>query len=108
MNTTIDLMQKYAKFSGKYCMYISFLAWCDKYSFDDLFKAAPYLDDEKYSQVVIDEEGILEFDTEEEMNHYYNLTVGRDGPTKLNSYNGPCTVYALTCGNDGNTRNENT
>jgi len=38
----------------------------------------------------------------------YYRTVGDDGPTKLNDYNGPCRIYALTCDPFGQLLNENT
>jgi hypothetical protein len=51
---------------------------------------------------------IVLFDTEEELLYAYNRTVGDDGPTKLNPYNGPARVYARTCDQDGNLITENT
>lgn len=50
----------------------------------------------------------LFFSTEEEMRVVYLQTVGGDGPTETNPYNGPARVYALTCDPEGNTHNENT
>lgn len=74
-------------------------------TFQENIKAAPYLANNY--QVLADGSGYLVFDTEPAMNAYYNLTVGDDGPTKRNPYNGPARVYALTCG-PGGTLNENT
>ena len=51
---------------------------------------------------------MLTFDTEKEMEKHYDLTVGDDGPTKYNSYDGECRVYALTCSNTGELLTENT
>jgi len=74
--------------------------------------AAPYLDFESEQdcmlQVMGDCQGYLMFDTEEEMLKYYDMTVGDDGPTELNKYNGKNKIYALTCGPDGQFQNENT
>jgi len=50
----------------------------------------------------------LLFETEEDMSVCYRATVGDDGPTELNPYDGPARIYALTCGPDGVTGNENT
>ena len=58
--------------------------------------------------ILSDQYGFLLFDTKEEMVLHYNLTVGDDGPTKLNKYNGKLGVYALTCNNDGELQTENT
>ena len=33
---------------------------------------------------------ILEFKNRKQMEKCFNMTVGQDGPTKTNSYNGPC------------------
>jgi hypothetical protein len=52
-------------------------------------------------------EGFSVFDTEEDMNAFYDNIVGDDGPTKSNPYNGQIKIYALTCGPNG-LLNENT
>jgi len=72
--TTIALMQEYAKLSGKFCMYISFDGYYDfgcPGDLDELFKAAPYLDNEVDPQIVCDEHGVLTFDTQDEMEKYW-------------------------------------
>lgn len=74
----------------------------------NLPKAAPYLDIAKHMQIMADGTGYMLFDSEEEMDHIYYQTVGDDGPTKLNPYNGSIKIYALTCNPDGQTMNENT
>jgi hypothetical protein len=71
-------------------------------------KAVPYLHIEKDMQIIVDGFGILLFSTEEECRKYYNQTVGDDGPTKTNPYNGPGNWYDLTCDPNGNLVNENT
>lgn len=113
---TRRLMEEYCRITGKYAMYISF-CWLDAdpelaVPVEELEKAAPYLatqdeNEDGMMEILGDEQGVLIFDTEEEMDHYYNLTVGDDGPTSLNPYDGKARVYALTCGPEG-TRNENT
>ena len=74
---------------------------------DEIKKAAPWMtdDDMAYSTR---ERAIVLFDTREEMEEAYGRTVGDDGPTETNSYNGAARVYALTCWETGELRNENT
>lgn len=108
--TIAELMQAYSKVTGKPCMYISFgdeIYTDAREWFDEICKAAPYLNIGHYGQILADGQAILEFDSEEEMNRHYDMTVGDDGPTKLNPYDGLARVYALTCIN-GELRRENT
>ena len=86
-------------------------------SVDEVYKAVPYLapkttfvyegQDSSY-QVMGDGLGFFLFDTEAELDLYYESTVGDDGPMKHNKYKGPACVYALTCDPDGCLMNENT
>lgn len=75
---------------------------------EEVRKAAPYLSEDQALRVATGGCAYLLFDSEEECYAAYDATVGDDGPTKANPYNGPVRVYALTCGPDGQTRNENT
>ena len=112
----IELMKRYAKKASKFCMYIS---WDDEWKgkdgpdsfflFEDLILAAPYL--KKYEKTVMalnSSRLVLIFNTEEEMEYRFNQTVGEDGPTILNNYDGIVRVYALTCSNEGELWSENT
>lgn len=100
-----------AKALKKPCMYINI-----SYSYDDIEKydpkqiilAAPYLSFEDDTQLISDNYGLLVFETEEERDEAFWQTVGPDGPTKTNKYDGPCSIYALTIDSDGITQNENT
>lgn len=81
----------------------------------ELIEAAPYLRDERPQtaenncmQCIVEEAGVILCDTDEERDALYNQTVGDDGPTEANPYNGPCRVYALTISADGEFLNENT
>lgn len=77
----------------------------------EIRKAAPWISElPEYEIMLAICEGYvyLFFDTEEEMKNVYNRTVGDDGSTDLNHYNGPWRVYAITCDPDGNLLNENT
>ena len=118
--TTADLMVAYCRVTGKYAMLISMPDLGDVEChggtvFDELSKAAPYLrafeDGTEHGsvtgQIIADELGVLIFDTAEEMDQHYDQTIGDDGPTETNKYDGPVGVYALTCGPEG-LRNENT
>lgn len=112
----IDMMREYCRISGKYAMLLTFTmpeaseidAW-----FPEIYKAAPYLkgrtlgERSDFLDIITNEQGVLVFDTKEEMDRYYDQTVGDDGPTKLNPYDGPGRVGALTCGPRG-LINENT
>lgn len=88
-------------------VYISFGTDAEDYDIDtfvkleeELLKAMPYLDDEDY-QLMYDGCGLISCDSEKEAYIIFNQTVGDDGPTKLNSYNGPVSVYALVIGPNG-------
>jgi hypothetical protein len=74
---------------------------------EEVMKAAPYLTTNNL-RLILDCFGYILFDTEEEMEKAFWQTVGGDGPTKTNSYNGTCKIYALTCNPEGQTLNENT
>ncbi len=103
-----ESFQLLCKSTGKWGMFLSFSAPEDELM--ELSKAAPYLNEnlENYYQIMVEDSCILLFDTEEEMEGHYNQTVGDDGPTKLNSYNGHTRVYALTCNPEGQLLTENT
>jgi hypothetical protein len=70
--------------------------------------AAPYLAVQNYGLGMYEENIYLFFKTEKEMKRYYDMTVGDDGPTKLNPYKGKVRIYALTCSRRGQTLTENT
>ena len=95
-----------AKATGKYCLYISWDE--DQLLKEDVVPSAPYIDLIDQPQIFCDGEAIVLCETEEEAWKYYHLTVGDDGPTKENSYDGPIRTYALLCGPDGKMWTENT
>jgi hypothetical protein len=88
----------------KWGVYISFDSDDDK----EFEKAAPYLDGIRDCQIFADGCGIILCDSQEEMETIFGQTVGDDGPTETNSYNGIARVYALTCSPAGTLLNENT
>lgn len=106
----IQTLEALCKATHKWGMYINlYSSDTVEYSeyYCELFKAAPWLEG-KNNQVIADESGFVLFDTEEEMNDTYERTVGDDGPTAKNPYNGRVRVYAITCDPEGQTMNENT
>lgn len=113
-----ELFSGYCRLAKKFGLLLSIPNWLfddDSFHGDfyvEVFKAAPYLEevfnDQHGMQAVMDGKVYLVFDTEEEMQRHYNLTVGDDGPTETNPYDGPISIYALCCGPDGEFLNENT
>lgn len=76
--------------------------------FNEVLKAAPWLDRDKDVQVIMDRDGFVLFDSQEECEDTFSRTVGDDGPTKRNPYEGKVRVYMLTCSPAGEWMNENT
>ena len=102
-----QIMQLLAKTLKKPCMFIG--GWnFEDIDVDEILKAAPYLNLDDHAQILADARGYLIFDSEDEMEKYYDMTVGDDGPTDSNDYNGSARVYALTCSAEGELLNENT
>lgn len=99
------ILIKLCKLSKKFGMYISFT---EDQSWREVCEAAPYLSMCKHTQVLMDGHGWMLFDSEDEMCDCYDRTVGDDGPTYLNLYNGSANVYAVTCSPTGELLNENT
>lgn len=97
-----ETLQELCRLSSKPGM---FIAWVEDHLVE-VVKAAPYLKD--YVQAQFDGSAYMLFKDEREMMRYYRRTVGDDGPTKQNPYDGPARVYALTCGADGELQTENT
>lgn len=102
------LFQLACKLQGKWGLLLGFHWEEEEGWLDEMVKACPFLDLQTDYQAVGDGQGVLFFDTREEMEHYFDLVVGDDGPTKLNPYDGPAKVYALTCSPIGQLWNENT
>ena len=72
-------------------------------------KAAPWLTCGEMNEVMFSSDGsYFLFDSEQEMKDAYNQTVGDDGPTNTNPYDGVARVYCLTCDPMGQCRTENT
>jgi hypothetical protein len=105
--SAIELACYVAKKANKPVLFISF-PFNDDANYFDVLKAAPYLSIERDTQAIYDGYAVILCDSVEEQERLYNQTVGDDGPTKLNKYNGPARVYALTIDRTGQTLNENT
>jgi hypothetical protein len=79
---------------------------------DEIEKAAPFIDTRGIewddTQAVVDGLMIVLCDSEAEHDRVFDSIVGPDGPTLLNPYDGPCKIYAWTCGPDGEILTENT
>jgi hypothetical protein len=102
-----DAFSLLCKSIKKWGVYISFIADAAS-DVQDIERAAPYLDWQEDVRIFANEHGIILCDTKDEMESVFNKTVGDDGPTSMNPYDGPVRVYALTCGPDGTLLNENT
>lgn len=72
-----------------------------------VLNAAPYLHTNSFNGEGWRAQYLL-FDTKEDMERCYWATVGPDGPTETNDYDGNATIYAVTCSPAGQLLNENT
>lgn len=109
----VDTLRALCKSRKCWGMYVSFKhQWhgTSPYSLlpKELQKAMPYFDFKEHRQIFIDGKGYFLFDTEEKCTETFKSTVGDDGPTETNPYNGPVKVYAITCSPDGELQTENT
>jgi hypothetical protein len=105
----LNVARALAKARNKPVLFLAFNPEHAKFN-DDWNKAVPYLDieGEDVMQALFDGHMIIECDSDKERDKLYALTVGDDGPTMFNKYNGPVRVYALTIDRRGQTLNENT
>jgi hypothetical protein len=107
--TVTELMQLVAKTLKKPCIFLSFQFMDEEGGLDDMMKAAPYLDWDKHGQHIMDGVAVVICEDYDEQQRLYWMTVGDDGPTKTNKYDGKkARVYALTCNAKGELENENT
>jgi hypothetical protein len=87
-----ELLKYVCSQTGKYGLYISFDPDEDIF---EIMKAAPYIKLDAF-EIRLNGEGTFLFDSKEEMMNCFNQTVGDDGPTEFNPYDGPARVYACT------------
>jgi len=91
-----EVLQFACKSSKKFGMFISF----DRdASFEDIEKCVPYIDTFYHTQILLDGEGFLFFDTKDQMYKRFKETIGQDKDG---------IVYALTCDDQGILMSENT
>jgi hypothetical protein len=116
------LIAQFAKLSNKWIVYLSWGGYylSDRFDYQELLKAAPYLNtdlmqDEQAKEEIesaiiwsTDNNAILTCETEEEAFYYFDRTVGDDGPTKFNNYQGRANIYAEIIDNNGNSITVNT
>lgn len=108
--TLTDLVRKYCKITGKWAVVLhpSLLGIGEEdFSFEELQKAVPFLDIENDRQAITDEEMIILCDSEGECWELFDQISGKCKPAN-NDYDGPCKVYAWTCGSNGEIMTENT
>lgn len=86
---------------GKWSLYLE-VDWADP----ETIMAAPII--AKQGCIPIDGWELISFDSEEEAWEAYNSTVGEDGSTRSNPYNGKTRVYALLFDPNGIPVTENT
>jgi len=113
--TSGDILSALCKGENKFGMYCSVYTHDEHREFftlEEMFKAIPWLNNPPKQQdawnLLTSGSGFFLFNSKEEMEKAYAQTVGSDGPTGDNSYNGPVRTYALTCSSDGILWNENT
>ncbi len=107
-----DILSHICKATNKWGMLISFSTpeWNaddeNWHPFDEVLKAAPYLNVETHMQILADGTAYILADSIEEIYNLYDQTVGDSG-SRGNAYNGPAKVYALTCDPSGDFISEN-
>jgi hypothetical protein len=109
----MDLFTELCRYERKWGILVN-LPWTEDYPdltadefLSNLPKAVPWFDFDTGFQCIADGFAVV-LGTEREIEDLYQQVVGDDGPTYLNSYDGPVRVYALTCNPEGQTENENT
>ena len=108
--TSQEMLSAYCKAAGVWGMLwrASFADdWSTELRYAEVREAAPWMDRLMVVRAVEGDVGFV-VGTEAEVLAAFGATVGDEGPTKTNPYNGGARVYALTCGADGELRNENT
>jgi hypothetical protein len=93
-NDWVETVEAAAKGTGKPVVYLSTSTSCEDP--DEVRKAAPYLDDDSLLELVAGKGCVtLVCEDMDEARRLYGQTVGDDGPTGTNPYDGPARVYAM-------------
>ena len=77
------------------------------FGFEELQRAIPFLEIHCDLQAIADELMIVLCSSKDKCDRVFNQIRGDDKP-ELNDYDGPCHIYAWTCGPDGEILTENT
>ena len=101
------ILEELTRATNQWGMLLSLEPYTEEITYQEVNKAVPFLNMDDDAQAFADGYCII-LGTQGEIENAYDQTVGDDGPTELNRYDGPARVYALTCDNTGQTRNENT
>jgi hypothetical protein len=100
-----QVISELAKLSNKWIVQVSFDGNGNP---NETIKACPILDLQLDAHILFEGSGLILCDNEPEAYYTFNRIVGDDGPTKLNSYNGPVKVYACVYAPTGFAMTENT
>lgn len=100
--SSIGITEFIAEKLQKWVLHISCAGISDeRYTTSEIMKCAPYLSQDDAMQMFMYGSMELVFDDEESAWEAFNMTVGDDGPTKTNQYNGPVNIFAYICGPNG-------
>ena len=114
VNNYSDILAALCKVNGKWGLYLEpgvELEDLPQDKFDEAFKlAAPWVPDDCWVQteVLLNGRAFVLFETELEARVAFESTVGDDGPTERNPYDGPYKVYALLASPEAGALTENT
>lgn len=95
----LDQKEQLTRIAGKdkYLLYLSFCPTDDMDAdMTGIYSAVPFLDRYQRIELILQGTLLIEFDTNTDLEHHYQQVVGDDGPGPLNSYDGPCRVFAST------------
>lgn len=101
--TLTELVQQHCKATQQWAVVLYPDATPD---FEELKKAVPFLDLYDDAQAITDGIMVVLCSSDNECWEVFNQISGTD--MLENDYSGPCKVYALTCGPDGEILTENT
>ena len=102
-----EVLSATAKGLARWCMQVG----VHDDNVEEVLKAAPWLlalGRPDLDFLVQDGGGVFSFESEDECRKAFLNTVGDDGPTASNPYDGPVKVYACVCAPDGRLMTENT
>lgn len=95
---TTDFIEEMCKRFKLWALYIS---WLDDANIHNILEAAPYLTMDDDYQMLSDCTGVVLCESEKEVWKIFDQTVGDEGATEANQYDGPGNVYACIMGPEG-------